>query len=90
MAKVAHENIVSMLTVWDKPGSIRMELCKFTFIPFGGTEVVDSLDKILVLMCEERYFPGIEKVISGDITNAIAYVHGQLLICMERILYTEI
>ena len=75
------------------PGSIRMELCKFTFIPFGGTEVVDSLDKILVLMGEERYFPsfpGIEEVISGDITNAIAYLHGHLLICMERILYTEI
>ena len=70
-----------------------MELCKFTFIPFSGTEVIDSLDKILVLMSEERYFPcfpGIEKVISGNITNAIAYLHGQLLICMERILYTEI
>ena len=45
MAKVAHENIVSMLSVCDKPVSIMMELCEFSFIPFGDTEVVNSIDK---------------------------------------------
>ena len=36
LAKVAHENIVSMLSVCGKPLLTMMELCKFSFIPFGG------------------------------------------------------
>ena len=57
-----------------------MELCEFDFIPFGGTEVVNSLDKLLVLMSEKSfftYFPGIGNVIARNITNAIAYLHGK-------------
>ena len=80
MAKVAHENIVSMLSVCDKPVSIMMELCEFSFIPFVGTEVVNSLDKLLILMNEENYFtcfPGIGNVIARDVTDAIAYLHGK-------------
>ena len=80
MVKVVHENIVSMLSVYDKPVSIMMELCDFSFIPFGGTEFVNSLDKLLILMSEESYFtcfPGIGNVIVRDITNAIAYLHGK-------------
>ena len=80
LAKVAHENIVSMLSVCDKPVSIMVELCEFNFIPFGGTEIVNSLDKLLILMSEESYFtcfPGIGNVIARDITNAIAYLHGK-------------
>ena len=75
MTKVAHENIVSMMPVCNKSVSIMMELCKFSFIPFGGTEVVNFLDKILILMSEESYFtcfPGIGNVTARDITNAIA------------------
>ena len=67
LAKIAHGNIVSMLQLCDKPVSIMMEVCKFNFISFGGTEVVDSLDKLLVLMSEESYctcFPGIRDVIA--------------------------
>ena len=56
LAKVAHENIVSMLSVCNKPLSIMIELCEFSLIPFGGTEVVNSLDKLLILMSEESYF----------------------------------
>ena len=56
LTKVAHENIVSMLSVCDKPVSIMMELCQFSFILFAGTEVVNSLDKLLILMSEESYF----------------------------------
>ena len=80
LAKVAHENIVSMLSVCDKPVSIMMELCEFSFIPFGGTKIVNFLDKLLILMSEENYFtcfPGIGNVIARDITNAIAYLHGK-------------
>ena len=75
LTKVAHENIVSMMPVCNKSVSIMMELCKFSFIPFGGTEVVNFLDKLLILMSEESYFtcfPGIGKVTARDITNAIA------------------
>ena len=60
--------------------SIMMELCKLSFILSGGTEVVNSLDKLLILMSEESYFtsfPGIGNVISRDITNAIASLHGK-------------
>ena len=80
LAKVAHENTVSTLSVWDKPVSIMVELCKLSFILFGGTEVVNYLDKLLILMSEESYFtsfPGIGNVISRDITNAIASLHGK-------------
>ena len=79
MAKVAHENIVSMLSASGKPVSIMMELYEFGFIPFGGTEVVNSLDKLLVLMREESFFtcfPEIGNVIARNKTNAIAYLHG--------------
>ena len=74
LAKFALENIVSMLSVCDKPVSILMKLYEFNFIPFFGTEVVNSLDKLLVLMSEENYFtcfPRIGNVIARDITNAI-------------------
>ena len=80
LAKVAPENIVSMLSVCDKPVSIMMELCEVSFIPFVGTEIVNSLDKFLILMGEESYFicfPGIGNVIARDITNAIAHLHGK-------------
>ena len=56
-----------------------MKLCKFSFIPFGGIEVVNSLDKILILMSEESYLfcsPAIGNVIARDKTNEIAYLHG--------------
>ena len=69
-----------MLPVCDKPVSIMMELCEFSFIPFGGAGVVNSLDKLLILMSEESYFtcfPGIGNVIARDITNAIVYLHGK-------------
>ena len=55
-----------------------VELCEFSFIPFGGTQVVNFLDKFLILMNEESYFtcfPGIGN--ATDITNAIAYFHGK-------------
>ena len=54
------------------------KLCEFSFIPFGGTEVVNFLDKLLILMSEESYFtcfPGIGN--ATDITNAIAYFYGK-------------
>ena len=57
-----------------------MELCKLSFIPFGGTEVVNFLDKFLILMSEESYFtcfPEIGNATVRDITNAIAYFHGK-------------
>ena len=47
LVKVSHENIVSILSVCDKPVSVMMKLGEFSFISFGGTEVVNSLDKIL-------------------------------------------
>ena len=78
LTKVAHENIVSMMPVCNKSVSIMMELCKFSFIPFGGTEVVNFLDKLLILMSEESYFtcfPGIGNITARDITNAIVYLH---------------
>ena len=78
LTKVAHENIVSMMPVCSKSVSIMMELCKFSFIPFGGTEVVNFLDKLLILMSEESYFtcfPGIGNITARDITNAIVYLH---------------
>ena len=70
MAKVVHENIISILSVCNN----------FSFIPFGGTEVVNSLNKLLILMSEDSYFtcfPGIGNVITKDITSAIAYLHGK-------------
>ena len=80
LTKVAHENIVSMMPVCNKSVSIMMELCKFSFIPFGGTQVANFLDKLLILMSEESYFtcfPGIGNVTARDITNAITYLHGK-------------
>ena len=79
LTKVAHENIVSMMPVCNKSVSIMMELCKFSFIPFGGTQVANFLGKLLILMSEESYFtcfPGIGNVTARDITNAITYLHG--------------
>ena len=70
MAKVVHENIISILSVCNN----------FSFIPFGDTEVVNSLNKLLILMSEDSYFtcfPGIGNVIAKDITSAIAYLHGK-------------
>ena len=69
-----------MLSVWDRPVLIMMELSEFSFIPFSGTEVVISLHKLLILMSEESYFtciPEISNVIARDITSAIAYLHGK-------------
>ena len=80
LPKVALENIVSMMPVCNKSVSIMTELCEFSFIPFGGTEVVNFLDKLLILMSEESYFtcfPGIGNATVRDITNAIAYFHGK-------------
>ena len=80
LTKVAHENRVSMMPVCGKSVSIMMELCKFSFIPFGGTEVANFLDKLLIFMSEESYFtcfPGIGNVTARDITNAITYLHGK-------------
>ena len=80
LTKVAHENIVSMMPVCNKSVSIMMELCKFGFIPFGGTQVANFLVKLLILMSEESYFtcfPGIGNVTARDITNAITYLHGK-------------
>ena len=57
-----------------------MELCEFSFISFGGTEVVNSLDKLLISMSQESCFtcfPRIGNVILRDITNAVAYLHGK-------------
>ena len=79
LTKVAHENIVSMMPVCYKSVSIMMKLCKFSFIPFGGTEVVNFLDKLLILMSKGSYFtcfPGTGNVTARNITNAIAYLHG--------------
>ena len=56
------------------------KLCEFSFIPFGGTEVVNFLDKLFLLIREESYFTcflGIGNVTARDITNAIAYLHGK-------------
>ena len=78
LAKVAHENIVSMLSVCDKPLFTMMELCEFSFIPFGG---------IKVAMSEESYFtcfPGIGNVITTVITNAIAYLHGKDIVHRDK------
>ena len=75
-----------MLSVCDKPVSIMMELCEFSFIPFGGAEAVNSLDKLLILMSEESYFTcfsGIGNVIARDITNAIAYLHGMDIVHID-------
>ena len=80
LMKVAHENIVSLLSVCDKSVLIMRELCEFSFIPFGGTKVVNFLDKLLILMKEQSYFPcflGTGNVITRDITNSIAYLHGK-------------
>ena len=69
-----------MMPVCNKSVSIMTELCKFSFIPFGGTEVVNFLDKLFLLMSEESYFTcflGIGNVTARDITNAIAYLHGK-------------
>ena len=70
MAKVVYEDIVSVLWVCNN----------FSFIPFAGTEVVNSFDKLLNLKSEESYFTcfsGIGNVIAKDITSAIAYLHGK-------------
>ena len=80
LPKVAHENMVFMTPVCNKSVSIMTELCEFSFIPFGGTEVVNFLDKLLILMSEESYFtcfPGTGNVTASDITDAIAYLHGK-------------
>ena len=87
LAKVAPKNILSV-SVYNKPVSIMMKLCDFSFIPFGGTELVNSLDKILILMSEESYlfrFPG---PIPGTLLPGIKLM--QLLICIERTLHTVI
>ena len=81
--KVAHENIISMMPVYNKSVSIMTQLCDFSFIPFGGTEVLNFLDKLLILMSVESYFtcfPGIGNVTARDITNAIAYLHGKAIV----------
>ena len=64
-----------------------MELCEFSFISFGGTEVVNSLDKLLISMSQESCFtcfPRIGNVILRDITNAVAYLHGKDIVHRDK------
>ena len=83
LAEIKHENLVSMLGVCDEPTSIMMELCEFSFIPFEGEHVVNSLDRLLSVLDEENLYehmPGIGNTISHDIVKAVKYLHQKHII----------
>ena len=44
---IDHKNIVKLLGVSETPLAIMMEYLEFSFMPFGWSECVNSLDKLL-------------------------------------------
>lgn len=78
LKNIKHENIVSLIGVCEKPPSIFMELCEFSFLPFERDVSFNSLDKYLSYMDEEdlfSFFPKIGIAIAKDISCAICYLH---------------
>ena len=70
---IDHKNIVKLQGVSKTPLAIMMEYLEFSFMPFGRSECVNSLDKLLNILDKDdlvKDFQGIGIYISCDIINS--------------------
>ena len=75
---IDHKNIVKLLGVSETPLAIMMEYLEFSFMPFGRSECVNSLDKLLNILDKDdlvKDFQGIGNYIASDIINGLHYMH---------------
>lgn len=78
MSSINHENIVSLISVSEKPVSIMMEYCSFTLLPFERDESFNSLDQLLISFHNDdlfSFFPCMSNYMVKDIASAISYLH---------------
>ena len=76
---IDHKNIVKLLRVSETPLAIIMEYLEFSFMPFGRSECVNSLDKMLNILDKDdlvKDFQGIENYIASDIINGLYHMHA--------------
>ncbi len=67
------------MAVCDKPLSIMMEYCLFTFSPFIRDKTVHTLQQFLHYLEEEDMavlFSAVSNFIAGDIISAVSYLHN--------------
>ena len=75
---IDHRNIVKLLGVSETLLAIMMEYLEFSFMPFGRSECVNSLDKLLNILDKDdlvKDFQGIGNYIASDIINGLYYMH---------------
>ena len=75
---IDHKNIVKLQGVSKTPLAIMMEYLEFSFMPFGRSECVNSLDKLLNILDKDdlvKDFQGIGIYISCDIINSLHYMY---------------
>ena len=75
---IDHENIVKLQGVSKTPLAIMMEYLEFSFMPFGRSECVNSLYKLLNILDKDdlvKDFQGIGIYISCDIINGLHYMY---------------
>ena len=75
---IDHKNIVKLLGVSETPLAIMMKDLQFSFMPFGRSEFVNSLDKLLNILDNDdlvKDFRAIGNNIAGDIINGLHYKH---------------
>ena len=76
---IVHKNIVKLLGVLDTRLAIMKEYLEFSFMPFGRSECVNSLDKLLNILDKDdlvKDFQGIENYIASDIINGLYHMHA--------------
>ena len=78
MNTIDHKNIVSETSL-----AIMMDYLEFSFMPFGRSECVSSLYKLLNILDQEdlvKDFQGIGNYIDSDITNGLHYMHTNCIV----------
>ena len=78
MNTIDHKNIVSETSL-----AIMMDYLEFSFMPFGRSECVSSLYKLLNILDQDdlvKDFQGIGNYIDSDITNGLHYMHTNCIV----------
>ena len=81
-----HKNIVKLLGVSETPLAIMMEYLEFSFMPFGRSECVSSLDKLLNILDKNdlvKDFQGLGNYKASDITNGLHYMHTNGIVYLD-------
>ena len=83
MTTIDHKNIVKLLGVSETSLTIMMEYLEVSFMPFGRSECVSSLYKMLNILDPYdlvKDFQGIGNYIDSDITNGLHYMHTNCIV----------